>query len=215
MKNNNDKKIDKIFDFLSIANDLKTTERWLSLVGLKRRESTADHSWKMSLMTMIFTSELNLKLDTLKVLRMSVVHDLIEAITGDVDHSLIGSGRFAKEDKINNEKKAIEKIKKSLPLKSGLEIYRLWHEFEEAKTSEARFAKAVDRLETINHYLLSYDLKKFGRKEGYRPDFLAVYGDKALSEFPELTPFLRAMKIKLRKIYKEAGIKWLKEYDRV
>jgi putative hydrolase of HD superfamily len=209
MKN---KKIGNIFDFLEIAENLKVTERWLSVKGLKKRESSADHSWKMSLMTMIFTSEFDFGVDETKVLKMSIIHDLVEAITGDIDYCLVCSGAVLKEDKIKNEKKAINKIRKKLPTKIGKEIYNLWNEFENAETKEARFSKALDRLETMSHYL-SFSLDGKNKEENWNPDLQATYCDKALSEFPKLLPFLRELKQRLKKKYKQAGIKWLKKYD--
>lgn len=145
---------------------------------------------------------------------MSIIHDLVEAITGDIDYCLVSSGVVLKEDKIKNEKKAIEKIKKSLPKKSGKEIYELWHEFEEAKTKEARFSKALDRLETMSHYL-SFSLDGKNKKEDWNPDLQATYCDEALLEFPQLLPFLKSMKKKLKAKYKKAGITWDKSYDEV
>ncbi|NTU69658.1 HD domain-containing protein [bacterium] len=214
MKISNNKKISGIFDFLFIAENLKNTERWISVKGLKKRESSADHSWKMSLMTMIVNTEFDFNVDKVKVLKMSVVHDLVEAITGDIDYYLISTGAVSSKQKVENELKAIKEIRKMLPSKIGSEIYDLWHEFEEAKSIDARFSKAIDRLETMSHYL-SFSLDGPDKTKNWGPNLQATYGDKALLEFPQLLPFLREIKHRLRKRYEKAGIKWFKEYDAV
>lgn len=214
MKKTNNKKIEEILKFLEIAENLKRTKRWISVKGLRQRESSADHSWKMSLMTMIISAEFDLKIDKVKVLKMSVIHDLVEAITGDIDYCLVSSGVVSREDKIKNDKKAIEKIRKALPKKSGEEIYNIWHEFEDAKTKEARFSKALDRLETTSHYL-SFSLDGKNKERDWNPDLQATYCDQALLEFPQLLFVLKSLKKKLKSKYKKAGIIWDKSYDEV
>lgn len=125
--------IDKLFNFLKIAEDLKETIRWSEHKSMKKKDSSASHSWKMSLMIIAIVEEYKIKINLEKTLKMAIVHDLPETITGDIDSVLIASGVVTKKQKLNNELMAMKKIRNISPTKTGKKIYSLWHEFEEKK----------------------------------------------------------------------------------
>lgn len=80
-----------------------------------------------------------------KVLKMVIIHDIVEAEAGDVP----AFEENRKEEKIKNERKAIENIKKMLGNNAGDEIYGLWQEYESSQTTESKFVKALDRIEVL------------------------------------------------------------------
>lgn len=138
----------------TIMNMLKLSERlkcelrhsWLSN---GRRESVAEHSWQMALMAVLVHHHLEHKVNLERTLKMIIVHDLIEAETGDVPFFETGGRQEAKPAL---EQAAIEKIRAILDNETGQEIYDLWQEFEAGQTNEAKLAKALDNLEVqIQH----------------------------------------------------------------
>lgn len=201
MKNN----LNKIFNFLDEIENLKSTVRYIYTQS-GRQESAAEHSWRLALLAFVLAQELKLKLDILRATEMALVHDLPEAITGDIDAVQIAEGKVLKADKQKQEKEAIEKIAHLLPLERGKEIYNLWQEYEESKTVEARFIKALDKIETLTQ------LSESGYKTYDKPEFIANYADQAVKKFSELVPVLKIIKEKLKKEFQKGNIPWKKEY---
>lgn len=199
-------KIEKIFDFLKIVEELKKTERWETVENMGRKESSADHSWGLTVFILVISIELKIDVDMLKSLKIALVHDLVEALAGDTDQSLIAFGKKTKKEKQEAEMKAMKKIYKILPKESGEEIRNLWLEYEEGKTKEALFVKAMDKVESINHIL----------NKGYGcfdyPELIAPYPNNAVQKFPELKPVLKELQDRLKPEYEKRGWKWLEEY---
>ena len=140
--------IRKILGILRLAERLKSELRhsWLSS---GRRESVAEHTWQMALMAVLMHRHLEHKVDLERTLAMITVHDLVEAIAGDVPFFETGERKAAKRAR---ELAAIEEIHASLPPDTGDLVAGLWHEFEARTTAEARFAVAIDNLEVqIQH----------------------------------------------------------------
>jgi putative hydrolases of HD superfamily len=197
--------IEKIFDFLHKVNNLKKTIRYgkYDIDG----DSSADHSWRLALMTFIIADEFKLEIDILKAMKIALTHDLPEAITGDIPYMEINNGNTTKEDKNKKEIDAIKEITSTLPDKFGKEIYQLWEDYEYSKSKEGLFVKALDKIETM-----SYVIEK-GRK--YTDlDLIATYPDKHINNFPELIPILKELKSRMKKEFIKRGIKWKEEYDK-
>jgi len=125
-----------------VAGKLKREKRqgW-KYFNVKNPESVADHSFRTALMAAVLGKEAGL--DVAKVTKMALVHDLAEAITGDI----ADSDGVDYEKKHIMEKKAFSEIVLNLPKGQTEEIMGLWLEFEENKTKEARFVWQLDRLE--------------------------------------------------------------------
>ncbi len=134
-------RLDPVFSFLHQAEKLKCELRhsWLSS---GRQESVAEHVWRTSLMALLFSPYLSQEIDLYKALKMIIIHDIAEMETGDVPIFMQNP-----QEILQKESHAIEKIRKLLSNQAGEEIYALWHEFNEKKTPEARFAFALDKLE--------------------------------------------------------------------
>ena len=141
----------KVLLFLEKAEKLKREMRhsWLSD---KRQESVAEHTWRMSLMAVLLRDKLDVEVNLEKVLKMIIIHDLVEIEAGDVSALDVLRNPAIKKNKVERELLAIENIRLELGETIGKEIYDLWHEFEEKKTLEAKFSNALDKLEVqIQH----------------------------------------------------------------
>ncbi|MDD3808333.1 MAG: HD domain-containing protein [Candidatus Pacebacteria bacterium] len=136
-------------------------------------------------------------------IKLCLVHDLAECITGDVDSFRITNKEITKEQKDEEEEKAITTLKKDFP-DIGKEIYNLWQEYQESKTIEAKYVKALDKLESLTHILsVNYILVK----DKLRAKHTATYADKAVEDFPQLKPILENIKKRLKEEYIKQGLK--------
>jgi putative hydrolase of HD superfamily len=138
-----------IVEFLRLAEQLKHTLR-TGYAADGRQESVAEHSWRLALMAMLLLHEFP-ELDAGKVLRMCLIHDLGEAIGGDIPAP--EQARRRAEDpsagKAVQERRDLVTLLEPLPPALQLEITMLWDEYEGAASPEARLVKALDKLETI------------------------------------------------------------------
>ncbi len=142
--------IASVLGFVRAAERLKCELRhsWLSD---GRQESVAEHSWMMSLLAILLGGRLAGDLDQAKVLKMAVLHDIAEAITGDIP-SFEESRR--QDDKPANEAKAMDELSAMLPETMAGELREIWQEYEAHESAEAKFVTALDKLEVqIQHNL--------------------------------------------------------------
>ncbi|MDD5071799.1 MAG: HD domain-containing protein [Patescibacteria group bacterium] len=202
-----DKNLKQILKFLHQIGKLKETYRFGESKTLKG-DSSADHSWRLALMAAVVASELKLKLKLEKALKIALIHDLPEAITGDIDARLIAQGKITKEYKHQKEEKAMEKIKKFLPVKTGKEIYKLWQDYEKGESEEAKFIKALDKIETLTHFT---KIEAPGKID--TPELLVIYGDKEVKNFPRLESMFKLVKKEIKEDIKKNNIPWKKEYN--
>ncbi|KAI8050269.1 HD domain-containing protein [Syncephalis plumigaleata] len=130
--------------FFHLCENLKRTKRtgWIDH-NIQQPESIADHMHRMSLMAMLIDDP---TLNRDKCIKMALVHDLAEAIVGDITpHAGV-----SKEEKYQMEKDAMEQIRTLLGnTMQANEICALWQEYEDATTSEALFVKDLDKYEMI------------------------------------------------------------------
>ena len=127
--------------FLAMAERLKDTLR-TGHTTAGRSESTAEHSWRLCLMALVLGDQLG-GVDTGRLLRICVVHDLAEALTGDIP------APAARGDKSAAEREALATLTAPLPAPARDAIIALWEEYETGSTREGRIAKGLDKLETI------------------------------------------------------------------
>lgn len=109
-----------------------------------RRESTAEHTWRLCLMALTFADMLG-EVDIARILKLCVVHDLGEAINGDIPAVL----QADVPDKSERERTDLMKLTQALPTSLRSEFMALWEDYEYAQSREARIVKALDKLETI------------------------------------------------------------------
>ena len=137
------KNLNKYMDFIKAAEGLKSVTRtaWSST---GRRESTAEHSWRLALLAAVFLEEFP-ELDKQKVLLMALVHDMGEVYTGDIS----ANSEFSSREKEQAERHDIQEVFGKLPKEQGDFYISLWEEYSGGETPEARFVKALDKGETI------------------------------------------------------------------
>jgi len=135
----------RFIQFLNVAEKLKceTRHSWLSS---GRHESVAEHSWRLSLMAILFAPYLSKPVDLEKCLKMAILHDLAEAEVGDIP-IFETQTLEAKKRKQDLEQAAMIQICNALKDKIGDDLYTLWAEYEEKKTYEAQFINALDKIE--------------------------------------------------------------------
>jgi putative hydrolase of HD superfamily len=143
-------RLDKQMDFITRIDALKSVVRQTALVDRSRQENSAEHSWHIAVMALLLSEYSNAEnLDLLRVVKMLLVHDLVEIYAGDT-FLYDDEKRQAKEEE---ERRASEKLFGLLPQDQAIELHTLWQEFEEERTPESRFAKALDALQPV---LLGY-----------------------------------------------------------
>ncbi|MFQ3662162.1 MAG: HD domain-containing protein [Chloroflexaceae bacterium] len=135
--------IDGVLTFLRAAEQLKQTLR-SSHTSLGRPESVAEHSWRLCLMAILLCDAFP-EVDFGKLIRMCVVHDLGEAIGGDIP----AVAQNAAASKSARERRDLLHILGPLPDRLRAELLALWDEYDAAASTEARIARALDKLETI------------------------------------------------------------------
>ena len=149
-------------DFFKIIINLKNVQRkgWMHRLEIKNPESVADHSYSMALMAMIL-SELQ-KLNTKKIIEMTLLHDLVESVVGDFTPEEI-----SKQKKLELENTAMEKILKILP-ENIIEVFqKIWSEFQLGDSEEAIFVHEMDKLEMV--FQAKYYFDKGFSKEKIQP----------------------------------------------
>ena len=135
-------------EFILEADKLKNVLRKTILMDRSRRENSAEHSWHIALTVLILSEYTkDLDVDLFRVMKILLVHDLIEIDAGDT-YCYDDQGR---KDQDRREKKAADRIFNLLPADQATTLRELWDEFEERKTPESRFANALDRLQPFLH----------------------------------------------------------------
>jgi putative hydrolase of HD superfamily len=140
-------------NFIVEIDKLKTILRQTSLVDRSRQENVSEHSWHIAVMALILAEYSNVSnLDILRVIKMLLVHDLVEIDAGDT----FLYDREGNDDKHQREQKAAQRIFGLLPAEQSEELRTIWEEFESLSSPEAKFARAMDSLQPI---LLAYHNK--------------------------------------------------------
>jgi putative hydrolase of HD superfamily len=140
--------VNKALDFIVEIEKLKGVHRKTRPVGLERYENSAEHSWHVCLAALALKEFSNVEIDIQKVIMMLLIHDLGEIDAGD---TII----YESETVENKEKEAegVRRILDMLPTDQASEYLSLWFEFEDGKSAESIFARAVDRIPPLLHNL--------------------------------------------------------------
>lgn len=140
-------KLIKQIDWLCKIDSLKNIIRQSYLLDQNRRENSAEHSWHVALAALTLSEYSNHKIDILHVIKMLLLHDIVEIYAGD-------TFLYDEKQKANQhvrEMQAANSIFKLLPEPQGQNLKELWLEFEEMQTDDAKFAKSIDRLLPVLH----------------------------------------------------------------
>jgi putative hydrolase of HD superfamily len=137
-------------DFLIEADKMKSILRQTLLIDKSRQENDAEHSWHFALMAMTLAEYAPFEINLDRVIRMALVHDLVEIYAGDT-FAYDTAGYQSKEER---ENKAADKLFSLLPHEQGCSYRALWEEFDAMQTPDAIYAAAIDRLQPfINNAL--------------------------------------------------------------
>ncbi len=176
-------------NFIVEADNLKKIYRRNYLNDGSRFENDAEHSWHLGLMSLLLFEYAEGKdsLDPLRVLKMVLIHDIVEIDAGDT----YCYDDFSAEEKHQREQKAAERLFSLLPVDQAGEFKNIWEEFEEGKSPEARFAAALDRFQPL---LLNYiSGGKSWREHGVTREQVIQRNEKIQDGAPELWDFVQGL----------------------
>jgi putative hydrolase of HD superfamily len=138
-------------EFLHEIEKLKVIYRRNVTIDHSRSENSAEHSWHVAVMALIFSEHSdNKNIDMSRVVKMLLIHDLVEVYAGDTWLFEVGD----KNKKIEREKESADRLFSLLPDDQAREFHSLWEEFEERCSPEAIFAAAIDALQPLINCLL-------------------------------------------------------------
>ena len=132
-------------EFIREIDKLKYIFRKTKLINSDRPENDAEHSWHLAMMAIVLAGHANEPIDLAKVMKMVLIHDIVEIDSGDV----FVYDTTKSHDNFDEELKAARRIFGILPKEQAEEFLNMWIEFEEMKTPESKFARALDRLEPL------------------------------------------------------------------
>lgn len=165
MKPTEDPALARQIRFILEADKLKTVIRNTLLTDRSRFENAAEHSWHAALAAVVIFDAANVNgMDLAHIVRMLLVHDLVEIDAGDT----FCYSPEQRQNQMLREQKAAERIFGLLPDQQADELRQLWLEFEAQQTPEARFANAIDRLQPLLQAI--HTRGKTWRQNGIRKD---------------------------------------------
>ncbi len=162
----------KQIEFIKEIDKIKFIFRKTKLISSNRNENDAEHSWHLAMMAMVLAEHANEPIDLLKVMKMVMIHDIVEIDAGDI--FIYDSTK--NHTNTEEELKAAKRIFGLLPEEQAQELIALWEEFEAGETADARFAKAMDRLEP----LLQNSSNNGGTWNEFGVNYQKVYDKKKL-----------------------------------
>ena len=143
----NTERLNQQIAFILEIDKLKSVLRRSYLLNENRHENSAEHSWHLSVMALVLAEHADADLDTRRVLKMLLVHDIVEIDSGDT----YIYDQAGNDTKAAREQEAASRIFGLLPPDQSAELQALWQEFEARETPEAKFAAALDRLMPLLH----------------------------------------------------------------
>ena len=146
-KDMSDSRLSQQIQFIVEIDKLKGVLRQTLLTDSSRRENSAEHSWHLAMMAMLLSEYAPAPVNVLQVIKMLLIHDLVEIDAGDTFCYDV-QGNLGKAER---EKQAAARLFGQLPVEQGIELRSLWEEFEAQQTPEAQFATALDRLQPLLH----------------------------------------------------------------
>ncbi len=153
-------RITKQIEFIKEIDKMKNILRMTLVSETKRRENDAEHSWHLAMMAMILEEHSDKPVNISHVLKMTLVHDLVEVYAGDTfAYDIEGN-----KDKEERENKAAEKLFSMLPDDQKNFVMSLWKEFDAMKTDDSLFANAMDRFQPfLSNVMTSGHTWKIGK----------------------------------------------------
>ena len=161
-------------EFIKEIDKLKYIQRKTRLFNSERCENDAEHSWHLAMMTLVLAEHANQSIDVLKVLKMVLIHDIVEIDAGDT--FIYDTNK--NHDNTEEELAAAKRIFGILPEEQAKEFIGIWMEFEDGLTDEAKFARSIDRFQP----LLQNTSNNGGTWAEYNVNYDKVYNKKKVIE---------------------------------
>ena len=144
-------KCHRILDFMHLCENIKTEKRH-GKTSDNHPDRVASHSWRMAVGIMMVAPYLQHRINVLKAIKISLIHDLAEAVTGDQPYFCHAFDQEEKLKKDRRERFAMSSISEMLPVGSRIELISLWQEYEDQQSIESKVVKAMDKIEAqIQH----------------------------------------------------------------
>ena len=140
-----DERLQKQLDFILEIDKEKNIFRQTHLSGHGRNENDAEHAWHMAIMAYLLQEYSNEKIDVARVMLMCLIHDVVEIDAGDT-YAYDAEGLKTQKAR---EEAAKERLYSMLPEDQKADLTAIFDEFEERKTPEAKFARALDNLQPL------------------------------------------------------------------
>jgi len=183
----------KQVNFIKEIDKLKYIQRKTKLFNSDRNENDAEHSWHLAMMTIVLAKHSDKPINVLKVLKMVLIHDIVEIDAGDTFiYDTVKNHTNTDEELI-----AAKRIFGLLPKEQAEEFIAIWQEFEEGITDDAKFAKSMDKFEpllqntsnnggTWNEFNVPYQ-KVYDKKKAIKEGSTAIweYAEKLINESVE------------------------------
>lgn len=141
----NSERLKQQFEFIREIDKEKMIGRQTYVSDASGKENDAEHAWHLAIMTVLLNEYANEPIDVLKTVTMLLIHDIVEIDAGDT----YAYDEAGKKTQRQRELRAAERIYGLLPADQRDKLRSLWDEFEEGKTPEARFARAMDHIQPV------------------------------------------------------------------
>ncbi|MBO7473441.1 MAG: HD domain-containing protein [Ruminococcus sp.] len=180
-------RLKKQISFMLELDKMKNLYRQTYVLHENRKENDAEHSWHLAVMTFLLSEYANCQIDVTKVMKMVLIHDVVEIDAGDT-YCYDTEGNKSKAER---EEKAARRIFGMLPEDQCSEFYELWLEFEDSHTKEARFAALLDRLQPL---LLNYTRKGISWQEhGIRKEQVLKRNEEYFAESDRIAELIASI----------------------
>lgn len=175
------------FEFLLEIDRLKSVFRRNYLADGSRKENDAEHSWYFAMAALLLVETAGGEVDLLRVLEIALIHDIVEIDAGDT----FIYDEAAKEHQAEREARAARRLFAILPDDQASKLLNLWQEFEEGRTAEARYARAVDRVSAVILNLASGG--KSWKEHGITKTRVLAINERIAAGAPALWPHIQAL----------------------
>lgn len=194
------KTLSESITLMKTAHKLESTFRFSeTLRGVK--QSVAEHSWRLAFLCLLVHEELKLEIDIGHALKLALMHDVVESVTGEVDAWRVIQGEICPVVKEQKEKEALEFLTKDMAV--GHTLRNLFQEYVDQSSEEARFVKGLDKIDGFLTIL------EAGHKKYTKEVFYASYADEAVQKFPQLEGLLTQVKTMLKEELLKGNVQWI------
>lgn len=181
---------DKLLSFLKEIEKFKKIEREIFYADVDRQETDAEHAWHLAMFLILFEKDLPQDADLKKMLKLALMHDLVEIYAGDT----FAFDKEAKKNQKEREMDAAKKLFSQLPDDLEKEFMDLFIEFEEEKTKEAQIVQSFDKLQPMLQNIIAdgkawkknnvtyKDIEDYKRKRMEHNEFILGIYTKLLAE---------------------------------